>query len=627
MPTRCSRGGLTGLRLRRLISFLRRNGLSATAHTLERQTGVFFDAAHLRRLLLEDRCAAASSYALRFVTVGDCSPEAEALNVRILVLRVIADFAAGQAHAVDALFQRLYANLHFYKDSEAIGKLLLSMRSDRTKASILHRRLKPKAVDVIMDLVAKCPELQAKARLPRCTFDPAYIMSLRPPGGLWQYRSHHKNKIGRIPAHVLARSFLQKRPPHICQEEIAKPGVRIEGGRLYQKEKKRGSSPPTDDMGPSSAVLLLHLRRLDRFLKRQGLHRAAHALERESLVHFDAAHLQKLVKEGRWSAAWRYLGRFSPLWEPEGEGTNQQYTALMHSLSEHSLLAFLACRGEEGGHAARTYFSCPSHVAYPSDEAFRAKFHHVIQRHELYRSMTSAQARESVDWDSIKLTTLDKIQELLRLRPDLESSLRMRSPQHIPTPSEIIPLGTHILQSIVSHDNFPYCACLRGPRRHRRKGTDRKPSRQVAHFLLQKRLSSGQGTDNSRDSGVSSNASSSSLALDMQTEQNAPEPIILGEHPMENLESAPQKQEVASLKRTPPGADTSGVSGMLGGDGRVRKEEVDSSKSKKCKMSAMSETDASFSCMSSGLRSHGREREQAGNVDSYSVVEVEQHYE
>ncbi|TVU27420.1 hypothetical protein EJB05_30029 [Eragrostis curvula] len=210
MPTRCSRGGLTGLRLRRLISFLRCNGLSATAHTLERQTGVFFDAAHLRRLLLEDRCAAASSYALRFVTVGDCSPEAEALNVRILVLRVIADFAAGQAHAVDALFQRLYANLHFYKDSEAIGKLLLSMRSDRTKASILHRRLKPKAVDVIMDLVAKCPELQAKARLPRCTFDPAYIMSLRPPGGLWQYRSHHRNKIARTPAHASSHQSQKK---------------------------------------------------------------------------------------------------------------------------------------------------------------------------------------------------------------------------------------------------------------------------------------------------------------------------------------------------------------------------------------------------------------------------------
>ncbi|TVU00396.1 hypothetical protein EJB05_54163 [Eragrostis curvula] len=104
------------------------------------------------------------------------------------------------------------------------------------------------------------------------------------------------------------------------------------------------------------------------------------------------------------------------------------------------------------------------------------------------------------------------------------------------------------------------------------------------------------------ESGVSSNASSSSLALDMQTEQNAPEPIIFGGKASngEFGERSTETGSFASLKRTPPGADTSGVSGMLGGDGRVRKEEVDSSKSKKCKMSAMSETDASFSCMSSG---------------------------
>lgn len=119
-------------------------------------------------------------------------------------------------------------------------------------------------------------------------------------------------------------------------------------------------------------------------------------LERESLVHFDAAHLQNLVKEGRWRAACRYLGSFSPLWEPKGEGTNQQYTALMHSLSHHSMLAFLACRGEEGGNAARCYYPSPSHVAFPSDEAFRTKFHDVIQRHELYRSMTSAEARQDI---------------------------------------------------------------------------------------------------------------------------------------------------------------------------------------------------------------------------------------
>ncbi|KAL6630669.1 hypothetical protein ACP70R_028520 [Stipagrostis hirtigluma subsp. patula] len=229
MPTRRFRGGdgwaaLAGLRLRRLISFLRRHRLYDTAHAVERQTGAFFDAAHLRRLLLRDRCAAASSYARRFVAVGDCSPEAGVLIVRILILRVIADFATGaEASDVEPLFQRLYASLAAYPDCHALRDLLLSMRTDRTKASRIYRRIQRKAVQIIMDLVAKCPELQAKARLPRCTFDPAYIMSLGP--GLRGCTSRHRNKLGRIPANVLARSFLQKRPPMVSHKAIHSGGT------------------------------------------------------------------------------------------------------------------------------------------------------------------------------------------------------------------------------------------------------------------------------------------------------------------------------------------------------------------------------------------------------------------
>jgi len=36
------------------------------------------------------------------------------------------------------------------------------------------------AVEVILNMAAKCPELKAKAQLPRCTSDPAYILSLGP---------------------------------------------------------------------------------------------------------------------------------------------------------------------------------------------------------------------------------------------------------------------------------------------------------------------------------------------------------------------------------------------------------------------------------------------------------------
>ncbi|CAN6302142.1 unnamed protein product [Urochloa humidicola] len=169
-----------GLRLRRLISFLRRRRLYRTAHALERETVVFFDVEHLRRMLLRDRWAAASSYALSFVNARDCSREADLLNFRILVLRVLAALAAGHGRFVDSLFRRIYSYVHVYDDCDSLRRLLLSMRSDSTKSSILYQRIKPKAVKDIMDLVAKCPELKAKTRLPRSTFDPAYIMSFGP---------------------------------------------------------------------------------------------------------------------------------------------------------------------------------------------------------------------------------------------------------------------------------------------------------------------------------------------------------------------------------------------------------------------------------------------------------------
>jgi len=49
----------------------------------------------------------------------------------------------------------------------------------------LYHHIRPLAVEVILNLAAKCPELKAKARLPRCTVDPAYIMSFDPG-----YKSH-----------------------------------------------------------------------------------------------------------------------------------------------------------------------------------------------------------------------------------------------------------------------------------------------------------------------------------------------------------------------------------------------------------------------------------------------------
>lgn len=103
-------------------------------------------------------------------------------------------------------------------DGHHLRRILLSMRSDRdrARASRLYHHIRPLAVEVILNLAAKCPELKAKARLPRCTVDPAYIMSFDP--GSWGYKVHNKHKVGHIPAHVLARSFMLKRPSSISHD-------------------------------------------------------------------------------------------------------------------------------------------------------------------------------------------------------------------------------------------------------------------------------------------------------------------------------------------------------------------------------------------------------------------------
>ncbi|KAG0519693.1 hypothetical protein BDA96_08G008800 [Sorghum bicolor] len=203
------RSALARLRLRRLIPLLRRHRLYRAAHVSKRKTSVFFDAARLRRMMLRDRWAAASAYALSFVDdYRHCSHEADELNYRILVLRVLAALAAGQARSVEPLFRRIYACIHFFPEYDRICELLLAMRSDDTKSSRLYGRFKPRAVQGIMDLVAKCPELnKASTRSPRC-------LSLGHTES-WRSISHHKNNGSSLPAHSLALSFLTKRPPQI----------------------------------------------------------------------------------------------------------------------------------------------------------------------------------------------------------------------------------------------------------------------------------------------------------------------------------------------------------------------------------------------------------------------------
>jgi hypothetical protein len=89
------------------------------------------------------------------------------------------------------------------------------------------------------------------------------------------------------------------------------------------------------------------------------------------------------------------------------------------------MLDYLACRG--GDEATKSPYPLPP------DDAFGDKFPEMA--HWIKMSLISP----GVSY--IKLTTLEKLHELLHLHPDVQCSLRMRLPQHTSTLLDIAPLG------------------------------------------------------------------------------------------------------------------------------------------------------------------------------------------
>ncbi|XP_040245334.1 uncharacterized protein [Aegilops tauschii subsp. strangulata] len=245
--------GLTSLRLRRLLCFLRRWNLSDTAHAYVSLNLLFAaggdtncnDACMIQggfsralqagagdgRVLHAGVPAAAAgpgqvggsqaeAYVAGLVDLEDCSRLASLVLSRIRVFGVMSKFAVGEASTVSAAsFRRAEVGLLAHPELRAVRRVLDSMRSDPDKASRLYAHIHPGAVEAIMKWVTKCPEFKSKNRAPpRCRFDRTYIVSLGP--SFWECRGRGlNNKSGRrIPAHILARCFMRRSSGRFCKE-------------------------------------------------------------------------------------------------------------------------------------------------------------------------------------------------------------------------------------------------------------------------------------------------------------------------------------------------------------------------------------------------------------------------
>ncbi|KAK8443719.1 hypothetical protein SEVIR_9G018875v4 [Setaria viridis] len=171
-----------------------------------------FEAARVERMLRSGQSADAEHYLERFlppIPVTDRSPLSILLRVHIRVFRILSKVAAGGPSG--AKMAALFANPSEYMlrspYSARLHKIIAGMHADNKRASMLWQKVEPDALDKIMDMVARCPELQGEVRLPRkrpLLWDAA-------PNSLRQCPSRCRNTTNWAPSNVLIRKFLQKR--------------------------------------------------------------------------------------------------------------------------------------------------------------------------------------------------------------------------------------------------------------------------------------------------------------------------------------------------------------------------------------------------------------------------------
>ncbi|TVU51557.1 hypothetical protein EJB05_02992 [Eragrostis curvula] len=226
---------------------------------------------------------------------------------------------------------------------------------------------------------------------------------------------------------------------------------------------------------------------------------------------FDASHVERMLRSGQSDDAFYYLQRF--LYRVPRKERSQVSWQLLDQVSLFKTLATVAAGGKDGAELAALFQN-------PSEDTLKLPI--AARLYKIIAKLNADPIRASKIWQEIQPRRLGMIMDMVSRCPELQGDVRL-------------PRKRILLWDPTTHG---LCKC---PSR-RKKISNHAPSDVLIREFLHTRLLTTQGANGS---GVPSNASSSSLALDMQTEQNAPEPIILGEHPVENWErAAPQKQEV-----------------------------------------------------------------------------------
>ncbi|TVU00413.1 hypothetical protein EJB05_54181 [Eragrostis curvula] len=143
---------------------LRREGGKPTAEV--------FDASHVERMLRSGQSDDAFYYLQRFlyrVPRKESSPVSWRLLDQVSLFKTFATVAAGGKDGAElaTLFQNPSEDTLKLPIAARLYKIIAKMNADPIRASKIWQEIQPRRLDMIMDLVSRCPELQGDVRLPR----------------------------------------------------------------------------------------------------------------------------------------------------------------------------------------------------------------------------------------------------------------------------------------------------------------------------------------------------------------------------------------------------------------------------------------------------------------------------
>ncbi|KAJ1272261.1 hypothetical protein BS78_06G188700 [Paspalum vaginatum] len=172
---------------RRILSFLRRYALEATAHQFERQTAVVFSPSHLEFLVMSGRWSDVMAYVYRFLTPLDGTPpssESSTFFMRLHVYSVLGGIyaAAGDerhAKGVRTMYPLLDAAAALANPATASLHALFHRALQRPPRDFASRmRFLAAAAKTLKRLALECPELKGKLELPRSHAPETWQISL-----------------------------------------------------------------------------------------------------------------------------------------------------------------------------------------------------------------------------------------------------------------------------------------------------------------------------------------------------------------------------------------------------------------------------------------------------------------